>query len=226
MGCLSLILFGFPISTQTLQICAFIAGVLILTIHFRMRLKARAKQKAAGSPFPAPASSAITFPASAVKTPSVSEVRAMANELNQLVVELHETSRIITAQIDNRVTKLNLLIVEADDKIKHLERLQTGPATPVIPSTSTLPPSANAPQTPGGAGSHPDPESPPHPNAAARRVPSITPHFPLPSAQAAAQRRIYDLADEGRTPREIAQALNASPGEVELILNLREQSRT
>ena len=32
---------------------------------------------------------------------------------------------------------------------------------------------------------------------------------------------IYDLADQGKTPREIAQQLGTPPGEVELILNLR-----
>ena len=211
------ILSEFPVSPQTLQIAAFIAGVLILTIHFRMRLQARAKREAAGTTAPDPS---ISFTASAVKTPSVSEVRAMANELNHLVVELHETSRLITVQIDNRVTKLNLLIVEADDKIKHLESLRAHALTTTPPTPPTLtplpPPPPTGPTAPGSDPCH---------RTADLRTPTITPHFPLPSAQDAIQRQIYDLADEGHTPRQIAQTLHASPGEVELILNLRQQSK-
>jgi hypothetical protein len=36
---------------------------------------------------------------------------------------------------------------------------------------------------------------------------------------------IYELADKGKTPREIAQQLGTTPGEVELILNLRGSQR-
>ena len=72
----------------------------------------------------------------------------------------------------------------------------------------------------------PDSATPLQSNQATPRASTITPHFPLPSAHDTAQRKIYALADEGRTPREIAQTLNASPGEVELILNLRAQSKT
>ena len=52
-----------------------------------------------------------------------SDIRAIAEELNSLMVELHEASRRIAAQVDNRATKLEILLQEADAKIARLEQL-------------------------------------------------------------------------------------------------------
>ena len=133
-----------------------------------------------------------------------SDVRAIAEELNGLMVELHEASRRVAAQVDNRATKLEILLQEADAKIARLEQLtglstQPPPADPAS-SRDSNPLTVPHADSPSSAPSHSTPTDPPDPRA-----------------------QIYDLADRGHSPREIAQLLNTQPGEIELILNLRPQ---
>ena len=55
------------------------------------------------------------------------------------------------------------------------------------------------------------PADPPEPGAETRRVPSTDPRHA----------EVYALADEGRSPAEIAARLDRPNGEIELILALR-----
>src|SRR4051794_28405296 len=48
---------------------------------------------------------------------SLSQQRAVEQQMQSLLVELSEMSRQITAQLDTRAAKLELLIKEADEKI-------------------------------------------------------------------------------------------------------------
>lgn len=57
------------------------------------------------------------------QTITAADIRQMAEQLGTLLAELHETSRQIAAQIDNRYSKLDTLLAEADAKIKRLEEL-------------------------------------------------------------------------------------------------------
>jgi DNA-binding NarL/FixJ family response regulator len=176
-------------------------GILIWTVG-RMRKQAVARKN--------PPPQAVQAPPPGA--PSHSDLHAMANELHQLINELHETSRRIAAQIDNRVTKLDILLQEADAKIARMENLTASRtnASDVTSTTSSPAPTGNsavpvrehfaAPATGGPA-----------------PVPTSHPTDPR-------QKSIYALADQGRSPREIAQELGTSPGEVELILNLRRRT--
>jgi hypothetical protein len=134
-----------------------------------------------------------TQPAAMPRTPSASELRAMADELRQLFAELQDTSRQVAAQIQNRTSKLDSLIQEADAKIRRLEELQANKS----PSTGD-----------------------------SRRGNDTLQAPPLPLAETDVlrdpkHRQICDLADRGKTAREIAQEAGVPQGEVELILNLR-----
>lgn len=118
---------------------------------------------------------------------SPSQQRAVEQQMSDLLVELSKMARQITAQLDTRSAKLELLIQEADEKIARLQRLSAvspAPLQPAEPDHDQVPP----------------PSSPP-----------LDPRH----------REVYTLADEGRTPQEIAQRLDRPQGEVELILALR-----
>jgi hypothetical protein len=57
---------------------------------------------------------------------SFSQHKAVEREMQNLLVELSEMARQITAQIDTRSAKLDALIREADDKIAELRALEQG----------------------------------------------------------------------------------------------------
>lgn len=78
------------------------------------------------------------------KLPSfgLSQQRSVERDMNNLLVELSEMARQVTAQLDTRAAKLEALIEEADRKIAALRAL-TGEATertPQLTTHSTLPP--------------------------------------------------------------------------------------
>jgi hypothetical protein len=148
--------------------------------------------------------------------PSALNVREVASELSALLADLEETSRRVAAQIENRRTGLELLLKEADEKIKRLEALTraAGAATvqPTIPGRAE--PMERSPQVIGGA------------RDAAATLSRLRAERGAPSAaEDPAYRPIYMLADKGKTAREIAQELGRQPGEVELILALRGRQR-
>jgi hypothetical protein len=116
---------------------------------------------------------------------SLAQQRSVERQMQNVLVEMAELARQISAQIDTRSTKLELLMKEADQKIAALQGL--------IHATPTWPPEPATAQTPQADSPSADP----------RHV------------------QVYELADQGRTPLQIAQQLNRPSGEIELILALR-----
>jgi TolA-binding protein len=115
------------------------------------------------------------------------KLRGMQGQLEQLMVEIEEMARRVSAQLDNKAVRLEKLLDEAELKIAELQRLEEG-ATP--PARTTVQPPPEAAPAPSGSD---------------------------PTAQA-----VYDLADRGYSPLDIAQQLDEQPGKVELILALRQ----
>jgi hypothetical protein len=111
---------------------------------------------------------------------SLAQQRAVERQMQNVLVDLSQMARQITAQLDTRAAKLEALIKEADQKIT---AMNSAPSTPREPA----PEAAMEPEI------HPDPR----------------------------HADIYALADQGRTPQEIARQLNLPSGEIELILALR-----
>jgi cell division septation protein DedD len=136
--------------------------------------------------------------------PSLSQQRQVERDISSLMVEMLETARQMTAQLDTRAARLELLMNEADAKLAALKSASTMPVTPAA-STPTLPPPAAALPAP------PEPTPTPVEEAPSR---AETPPDPRHA-------EVYDLADQGRSPHEIARHLNRPNGEVELILALR-----
>lgn len=139
---------------------------------------------------------------------------AVKRDMEQLLTALDELSRDISAQIDTRFAKLEQSIADADKRISALRILiEEAKKTGAGPRADSAAPSAPTPTATIAttAGSPTDPQP-------AEQAGS-------PSAPDERSRRIYELADQGRTPMQIAQELDQKIGEVELILNLRNSTR-
>jgi hypothetical protein len=124
---------------------------------------------------------------------SLSQQRQVEREMQNLLVELSEMSRQITAQLDTRSVKLEALIEEADRRIEALRRAAAQPS-----AARDLYNMEAGPEAPSG---FPEP--------------------PARSAGDERYQDIYRLADGGRSAQEIAQELGRPRGEIELILALR-----
>jgi hypothetical protein len=165
-------------------------------------------------------------PAETMMTANPLSVREVTTEVEALLGELEETSRRLAAQLDNRYTRLEQLLAEADERIKRLEELAGG----------------NDAGTRGrGDGARGDGESPrisqigqidggkvekvqTAVSAAQRTLTRLRAERGAPPAgEDPAYVPIYALADRGKTSREIAQELGRQPGEIELILALRQR---
>ncbi len=127
------------------------------------------------------------------------EEHAVKGDMRELMVELQDLSRDINAQIDTRFAKLEVSIRAADERIDVLERLlRAADGRPTIDTVVSG-----------------DAESP--------LLPQEQPPAGLPEPQ---HGRIYDLADGGKNSIQIAQETGKTPGEIELILSLRESTRS
>jgi len=117
--------------------------------------------------------------------------------MEQLVAELEQLARKISAEIDTKFAKLETVIADADQRIRKLQDLLRAadgrPAIDVVvgDDESTSRGSGAAARSSGDAGS------------------------------ADRHARIYELADAGKPAVEIARTLGRPTGEIELILALR-----
>lgn len=152
---------------------------------------------------------------------------------NKAMLDAEEITRRLSAQLDNKAARLELLLEEADAKLSELNRtlagaersvnrnaparspdpLYTGSTTEHLPAPRTLDPSlldrARMDQDLAERGTtHAGPPS----------------QATTGSAQDQINERILRLADDGLGCVEIARSLNQPVGQVELVLNLRKSS--
>jgi hypothetical protein len=125
--------------------------------------------------------------------------RAVEEQMNTLLVELSQMARQITSQLDPRAMKLEMLIKDADERLAALQTAKNlGNAASHVTSdihTSDAEVAAL--------------HSPVRPTASP--IVSVDPRH----------QEVYTMADEGRSPSEIAKIVQRPAGEVELILALR-----
>ena len=114
---------------------------------------------------------------------SLAGQRQVEKQMTELLVELEEMARHMSANLDTRSAKLEILLKEADEKIAMLKH--------------------GVAQTPTPRGTRND----------------VAPVQPVAADGRHAE--IYDLADKGRSARQIAQQLHRPEGEIELIIALR-----
>ncbi len=147
---------------------------------------------------------------------SLAQQRSVERQMSNLLVELSEMSRTISATIDTRAAKLQVLIDDADRRIATLQALQADANAQPIAARETSQPSAPTSETEtlrklllDGDGSAS--------TAPLDSIPSII------AEQSSDPRHdeVYAMADEGRSIHDIATALSRPRGEIELILALR-----
>ena len=127
--------------------------------------------------------------------------KAVRGDLQQLMVELEQLTRRFSAQLDAKAVHLEKLLREADQRIDRLEQLQQ--VQP--PAQQDHAPSL---QLHGAVEPQPAQAEPPAPDE---------PH----DEQAQFRRSVYELADQGLEPLQIAQKLDEHIGKIELMLALR-----
>lgn len=140
---------------------------------------------------------------------SLAQQRNVERQMQNLLVELSEMARQITAQLDTRSAKLAMMIDDADDKAARLQRLIDDCRT----ALAAVPPTPAAP-----AAAATSAEST---NGRFEEGPSIA----LPHPADPRHQQIYDLADQGHSTADIARDTDRPRGEVELILALRPTTR-
>ncbi len=172
--------------------------------------------------------------------------RGMRGDLEKLMVEIEQLARQMSSQIDAKMTHLEKLVQEADDRIARLEQLQANQASQETEGqavegdwseTQTLAEPWQEPSDEYEDQPEPPADMPmshtfslaeassPH----STEEPPSEPEFSSPSFEVNPERdalakQVYALADSGATPESIAETLDEHVGKVELILALREAS--
>lgn len=110
-----------------------VAGALLLMVT-RRNIKRRQSDGRSCAPFASPRASLTSDRAR----------RDLQESMEKLLLELEQLSREINSQVDTRLRALNLLIQEADQKIRQLRRMQGLPEDDGSP-TADLPPPRREP---------------------------------------------------------------------------------
>jgi hypothetical protein len=164
-------------------------GAMALLVLVTMSMRRRSRPTKDGSP-----------DAARHRMEELRAQRGVKSDMEQLLAELQQLSRKISAEIDTKFAKLEASISDADRRIKTLqELLRNGDGQPRVDVMV------------GEDG-----------RAAAGLEPAA--EFPRGMITPDRHARVYELADTGKSPVEIAQALGRPPGEIELILALRSRS--
>ncbi len=132
----------------------------------------------------------------------------------------------MAAQLDNRAERLQQLMDQADRKMAELEEFLEHTATgkQAYGGAATPAPAVSRSQTPTRTG-RPD-NAKPTPGRSVREVASndqvdrAAPAQPRVSLDPLTE-AVYELADKGQNPIDIARALEEQTGKIELILSLR-----
>lgn len=131
---------------------------------------------------------------------ALSRVARDRESLETLMKDVRELTRLCAQQLDSRAERIEKLLEQADERIRRLEAASgTGREAPLVETK---------------------PASPTRTTKSASRLDSTRsspPEFP----QDPLARQVYELADQGRSPVEIAGSLEEHVGKVELILALR-----
>jgi hypothetical protein len=144
---------------------------------------------------------------------SLAQQRSVERQMQTLLVELSEMARQVTAQLDTRSTKLALMIDDADEKAARLQRL-------LDECRATLD-AARAPAPTTAPGPTPDPTPALAESTPKAEPPAFEPSLALPDESDARHQQVYAMADQGRSPSDIARQIDRPRGEIDLILALR-----
>ncbi|MBN1347365.1 MAG: hypothetical protein JXQ73_32040 [Phycisphaerae bacterium] len=143
------------------------------------------------------------------------EQNEVRDDLQELMMQLEQLARELSAQVDTRFAKLEKAITDADARIAELKRLGC-----VTEDGEPDGRGAETEEAPDGEIAEPVDE------AAGRGEPETAGADPASaeagdSQQGAVERRVIALAGEGKTALEIAREVGRDVGEIELIIKLK-----
>ena len=132
---------------------------------------------------------------------SLSQQKALERDMQNVIVELSELTRSMSAQLETRAAKLEILIRDADERLAALAEANAhrGPLIETKPNASTAVPTIAA-----------------EPVRSMRLVQDSEERW----------NDVYHHADQGMSIPEICRTLNRPRGEIELILALRPKPRS
>ena len=133
--------------------------------------------------------------------------RGLRGDLEELMVEVEQLAKRFGTQLDAKSIQLERLIRQSDERIEALHRLAETSSNRSMPRSTEVRSdladlASHAPAIPAPAAATPNTES------------HVDDGDPLTKS-------VYELADAGTDPVEIAKKLNEQVGKVELILALR-----
>ncbi len=129
----------------------------------------------------------------------IKAVRHRHDDAQAVSAQLVDTARRLGAQLDNKAQRLELLLQEADERIAQLSEAKDASLSAAGDSVAGR----------EGAFGGPDPGP-------------FKPSHDPPRPSDPLTQGVYELADTGRSPLEIAQQMDEQVGKVELILALRD----
>lgn len=180
-----------------------VLGVLMLTVWAMMRLASRRKR---GQP----------NLSAQEQLERNHQARGVRGDLEDLMVEIEQMAKRMSAQLDAKAIRLERLLDETDQRIAYLEQLQQRQSA--APDTASTPDAPDPLQTPDA----PHAGVARHPAAAATQAPSFASPPPVDDLQDdPLLSKVYQLADAGLDANAIAREIGDHVGKVELILALR-----
>lgn len=127
------------------------------------------------------------------------QTKAMRGDLDQLMVELEQLTRRFSAQLDAKSIHMEKLLDAADQRIAQLKAFQADQSAAGTTSPSAAIEAASAPKQ----------AAPPQEAE------------PATAAEDALSKSVFELADQGLSPMQIARELDEHVGKIELMLALR-----
>ncbi len=128
----------------------------------------------------------------------------LRGDLEQLMIEVEQLAKRFGAQLDAKTMHMEQLISEADRKIAELKQMELGRQNAAKLHEAMASPFEDKPAAPAAV-----------PTTEAESA------SPTQNAGDALKQSVYDLAEKGHDPAEIAKQLNEHVGKIELILALR-----
>jgi hypothetical protein len=197
-------------------LCLFLLAVIAALLVFRTRARLVSQRRQSEIGMARNTDSSRSFELPSANREAASAERPLPGDLAEWEVQMHETARELSAQLDAKLSLLQALTAEADRVAERLEELleRADSALSSGDQADALRPSPAS-----------DREGFSKVKAAGAELDCMPAEAGTAEGMDRARRReeIYQLADYGFGPAEIARRVGSPVGEVELILSLRQK---